>query len=130
MTMDDVADSKIGHSLRIQLPSWLLKTSWEFQLSRGLGGPSFGLRAWRVVPEDSPAFEAVENGDITALIHLIETGQSTIFDRQSDGETLLHVCVAFYRIAAMINRSQFAARRFSFPVSMPTFITCFGAQLP
>jgi hypothetical protein len=102
--MADVADSNIGHSFRFQLPSWLMKTSWEFQLSRGLGGPSFGLRAWRVVPKDSPAFEAVENGDITALIRSIETGQSTIFDRLRDGRTLLHVCVAVYHMAAVINR--------------------------
>ncbi|KAF7531687.1 hypothetical protein G7054_g8639 [Neopestalotiopsis clavispora] len=84
---------RTSHSFRIQLPSWLLKTSWEFQLSRGLGGPSVGLRAWRTVPWDSPAYEAVKNGDTTALIRSIETGQSTIFDRAPNGETLLHHAV-------------------------------------
>ncbi|KAF3000018.1 hypothetical protein E8E14_004688 [Neopestalotiopsis sp. 37M] len=101
---------RTSHSFRIQLPSWLLNTSWEFQLSRGLGGPSFGLRAWRTVPWDSPAFEAVENGDITALIRSIETGQSTIFDRTVTGRTLLHLAVSEWKYpTTTLDRNQISA---------------------
>lgn len=81
-----------GYSLRLQLPTWLLRISWEIQVSRGLGGPSAGLRAWRVVQHDSsPAFAAIESGDVQALVQSLENRQSTLFDRLTDGSTLLHV---------------------------------------
>ncbi|ETS84903.1 hypothetical protein PFICI_02928 [Pestalotiopsis fici W106-1] len=101
-----------NYSLRVQLPSWLLKTSWEVQLSRGLGGPSIGLRAWRTVPAYSPAFEAVDSGDVKGLIGLLDTRQATLFDRDPDGYTLLHVGDTVYHMPAIIsiNNSQEAFR--------------------
>lgn len=63
---------------------------WDVQLTRAASGWKANLRAWRVAP-DSPAIAAIEGSDVRSLLNALQSGSSSICDRDECGNTLLHV---------------------------------------
>ncbi|KAI1441111.1 hypothetical protein F5Y02DRAFT_431412 [Annulohypoxylon stygium] len=78
------------YGVRIQLPAWLASRAWDIQVAKEISGWKVNLRAWRVAP-DSPAMQAIVQGDKQSLIDSLTTGRASIFDRNDSGSTLLHV---------------------------------------
>ncbi|GAB7325793.1 hypothetical protein MBLNU13_g09883t2 [Cladosporium sp. NU13] len=49
------------------------------------------ILAYRIVPNESEVFEAIEKDDLKGLITLLAAGKATVRDCDEDGTTLLHV---------------------------------------
>jgi hypothetical protein len=55
------------------------------------GVPFFGIKTYNIVEYYSPIFEAVREGDVTAIQRLFQDKHASIYDRNVLGETLLLV---------------------------------------
>ncbi len=52
------------------------------------------LNPIRHIPNDSPIFRAIGDGDIVEVQKLLDLGKASVYDVDEDGDSLLHVSVA------------------------------------
>lgn len=73
-------------------PRWALNQK-VFQILgyNTLGGCQISLKTYRIVPDDSPIFNAVEEGDLRGVQMLLDTREAFVTDTNQRGETPLHV---------------------------------------
>ncbi|EXV01358.1 hypothetical protein X797_005454 [Metarhizium robertsii] len=76
---------------RIRLPSWVAQAAWDILTYRSSRGFTWKLTSWNVVPGDSPILEAVKRGPFTDVMAPISSGDASLYDRDDNGKTLLHV---------------------------------------
>lgn len=95
------ASKKAGRwNLFLQTPSWMSPEarSWEFQAQRAIAGWNFSLRSYSVRPQDAHVFNVVVSGDVSTMLSLFKSGQASLYDRDSEGASLLHVSFRGCRI--------------------------------
>lgn len=49
------------------------------------------ISSWNIRPRDSPIFEAALYGDFEKIVKLISDGEASLYDRDEEERTLLHV---------------------------------------
>jgi hypothetical protein len=54
------------------------------------------------LPNDSPIFSLVENGDMDGLLSLLSQGKASLRDRNSFGTPLLHVSRSLSRVSDLL----------------------------
>lgn len=69
---------------------WLGKR-FEIIRERSPGISTFTIRTYNILPVDMPAFRLAGQGDVAGMQALFQAKEATIFDRDVDGDTLLHV---------------------------------------
>jgi hypothetical protein len=62
----------------------------RLSLSRSISGWQINLQPYSIRPKDSQVFKHAAEGDFQGLYRLINTGQASPFDRDENGESLLH----------------------------------------
>ncbi|KAF2490020.1 hypothetical protein BU16DRAFT_622574 [Lophium mytilinum] len=62
----------------------------QFQLSTGFSCRNPFVSVGKTLPDDSPIFSIVENGNVEALQQLLSRGEATLRDKDSWGTPLLH----------------------------------------
>ncbi len=72
-------------------PNWLTRRAWSIASALSTGGFDVKLRAYSVVPEDSPVIEYAKCGDIEGLLDLFDRKLASPFDVTEDGFSLLDV---------------------------------------
>ncbi len=80
-----------AYHLRLTPPHWLLKKSWELQVSIACSGWKASFRRYAVLPEDAEVFEVMHSGTLERLLELFSEGAASPFSVDRDGRTLLHV---------------------------------------
>jgi hypothetical protein len=83
-------------SYTLILPHWLAQYSLQISVCRAAQDWSLNLKPYRTVPRDSKMELAIHRTDFDELRHLIDSGQATVFDRDENGSTALHVCFWTY----------------------------------
>lgn len=76
---------------RLKLPGWITETIWDFQAYRAYNGWKVSLRPWNTRPSDTPIFTYAENGMLREMLEAFRDNLASPWDRDEDGETLLHV---------------------------------------
>jgi hypothetical protein len=77
--------------LRLGLPIWLCGKVWELYTAQSQTEWAFRLRTYNVIPHDSPIFRHARSGDVDALKDILQRRRGSVFDRNDEGETALHV---------------------------------------
>jgi hypothetical protein len=96
-----VASARVSHNtltiwyqayfVRISPPKWLLRRSWEVQLSMAYSGWTFGIRSYVVLPQSSEVFQTLVHGTQDELFKLFREGRASPLSKDPNGNTLLHV---------------------------------------
>jgi ankyrin repeat protein len=77
--------------VRYQFPRWWRSKVFTASLgTNNFGDPELLLRTRRVVPWNSPAIGAIDNGSLQTLRDLLTRGQASPYDEDINGDTLLH----------------------------------------
>ncbi|KAK5271567.1 hypothetical protein LTR96_003392 [Exophiala xenobiotica] len=87
-------------SILIWQSSWLGKRV-EFLRITASGVPFFGIKTYNTVPNYSPIFGAVRDGDVAAIQRLFQDKHASIYDRNEHGETLLMKACRFGQLSSM-----------------------------
>lgn len=77
--------------LQCKPPNWLTRRAWSIASAISTGGFDIKLRAYSVVPYDSPVFELASRGDIEGLLDLFDRRLASPFDIDENGRNLLSV---------------------------------------
>ena len=98
----DGKDEKGSSTQGPESDAWLLTVN----ISIGMGSCRKGLRFnfkdrfdnWslnpiRQIPDNSPIFKAIIDGDITEVQKLLDLGKASVYDVNENGDSLLHVSV-------------------------------------
>lgn len=72
-------------------PTWLMNRAWEVQVSKATSGWTFRPRTFNVLPRWSPIFMYARGGRIEYIQELFQEKESSIYDCDENGWTLLHV---------------------------------------
>lgn len=86
-------------SFSLILPRWLAHYSLQISVRRAAQSWTLNLKPYRTVPRDFELWDAIAEGDFNRLRHLINSGQATVFDRDEDGLTPLHVRWSIFHAA-------------------------------
>jgi hypothetical protein len=78
-------------TLRISVPSWLGGKVYEAQKLQQSWTCNVTFRSYNVVPPEARLFQYSRSGDVQGLQQLFASGQATPFDRDTSGNTALHV---------------------------------------
>lgn len=98
---------RIAH-FRAALPYWIMSTVWEINLYKSAEGWDQSIKIYNVVPDDSPIFTAIEQGDLPEVQRLLISHEASIYDRDPEGDTLLHVS---HLVSMLISASLTCHRR-------------------
>jgi hypothetical protein len=66
---------------------------FQFQVRCIQGFRSYNIRPVHIVPDDALVFEFCREGDLNNIQRLFSKGLASPFDTNSNGATLLHVCL-------------------------------------
>lgn len=58
---------------------------------RSTHGMTWKISSWNIRPRRSRIFMAALRGDFERIVKLISDGEASLYDRDEDGQTLLHV---------------------------------------
>lgn len=73
---------------------WLgITTSLDVMISKSIRGWKNTLRAFRAVPAEALIFEFCTKGNVEGVRTLLARGDASVWDRDPDGMTPLHVSV-------------------------------------
>ncbi|KAL8941817.1 MAG: hypothetical protein Q9216_002017 [Gyalolechia sp. 2 TL-2023] len=71
-----------------------ISASFTQQFSRsGSSSPYPRLTFHPIIPDGADIFVAVENGDVTRILELLDNGKASLRDCDCDGRSLLNVCI-------------------------------------
>ena len=84
-------DLDVAFRLRVTPPPWLLKKSWDLQVSMAYSGWKTCFRQYVMVPDDAEVIVVVEDGTFEKLLELFNDGAASPFSVDTEGRTLLHV---------------------------------------
>ncbi|KAI0202285.1 hypothetical protein F4808DRAFT_458887 [Astrocystis sublimbata] len=88
-----IEKTSTGYAMKAQYPSWLASSIrvWSLNYTRILySGWTHSFRTYNIRPIASPIFVAVMNNDVCQVQAMFQSGQGSPFDRDENGETLLH----------------------------------------
>ena len=92
-------------------PAWLMQrvllTKIDFSQNRG---PELLLRVLRVRPINAPIFDAMIPNNIDIVRHLLRSGEASVLDVSSSGESPLHVSIQAFETLYDTEIKQFALR--------------------
>ncbi|ATY63249.1 hypothetical protein A9K55_007208 [Cordyceps militaris] len=77
--------------MQLKPPNWLTRKAWSVVSSLSVSGFDITLRAYSVVPRNSPVMECAAVGDVGGLLDLFDKGLASPFDIDPDGNGLLEV---------------------------------------
>ena len=84
--------SQTALCIRYVFPGWLMQrviiTKMDFSQNKG---PELLLRVLRVRPNNAPIFDAMIRNNIDIIRHLLRSGEASVLDVSSSGESPLHV---------------------------------------
>ena len=63
-----------------RIPIWLLRWSWDIEITRAHSGWLINLRTYNRLSEDNPAYKAVLDGNVQELRDLFGCGRATPLD--------------------------------------------------
>ncbi|KAL4933389.1 uncharacterized protein BDV17DRAFT_298910 [Aspergillus undulatus] len=75
---------------RVQLPSWLARSVWDICAKRASNGWTYSLKHWTIRPQDTEVFETAFRSDISSVIQMFKSRTGSLYDRDTQGWTLLH----------------------------------------
>lgn len=78
-------------SFTLTVPLWLSQRSLQIDVRRTAQNWTLSLRPYRTISDKADIWKAIESADFDKMRNLIESGQATVFDRDENGHTLLHV---------------------------------------
>lgn len=78
-------------SVTLSLPYWLIQRTWEINIYRAAQGWDITLRAYRTVSWQCELFQAVRARDFEVVREVLNSGKATVYDRDIQGNTALHV---------------------------------------
>ncbi|KAK1688432.1 hypothetical protein BDP55DRAFT_655910 [Colletotrichum godetiae] len=87
------------YQAQLQLPCWISATIWNIQVYNAYAGWKHSLRAWTVRPDDTPIFRYIKENEWENALCDIKEGRASLFDRDEDGRTLLHIAVDWERLS-------------------------------
>lgn len=64
---------------------------WDVLVHRASNGWKISLCIWNICPDDSVVFDYAFHGSSSDLLSAIGSGQASLYDRDPEGRTLLHV---------------------------------------
>lgn len=76
----------------IQWPSWIAATRFEFLSNPTASGWNYQYRVYNIISPTSEIINRVRKGDIKGVRELFDTGKASPFDKDDEGNSLLHVC--------------------------------------
>lgn len=83
-----------GFGLIFLSPKWLAHAAYEVEWRGAHFGPTqITLRLYNTRPNDSLIFKCLKMGDFLGMLHLFSNHQASPFDRDEDGQSLLHVSI-------------------------------------
>lgn len=93
MGADDIENTEVYKELTAQyrLPSWLANQAWDFCAKQAYNGWDIQLRQYVIIPENSPAFQCIEQRNARGLQELFSKREASPWSCDSKGWTLLHV---------------------------------------
>lgn len=78
--------------LRIQPPSWITQSIWEFESRRAHScWHQINMRVYSIQPENAEVFRVIQYGMLDRLLEMFDKGEASPFDRDPAGASLLHV---------------------------------------
>ncbi|KAH0601392.1 hypothetical protein MHUMG1_00266 [Metarhizium humberi] len=80
--------------VRFRFPCWLSQTVWDMLACRSTHGMTWKISSWNIRPWDSLIFRAASHGDFEDVAKLISDGEASLYDRDDEGLTLLHLELA------------------------------------
>ncbi|KAK1724507.1 uncharacterized protein BDZ83DRAFT_578573 [Colletotrichum acutatum] len=86
---------------RVRPPMWMSERIWDIQTYRACAGWKFSLRTWTVRPFSAPVFGYVKSGSWSQVLQEFEGNRASVFDRDSEGWSLVHVCGPHMRRTAL-----------------------------
>ncbi|KAL4946307.1 hypothetical protein BDV06DRAFT_208783 [Aspergillus oleicola] len=99
------ATSEEIYCARVQPPSWLAQSAWDIWAKQASNGWNYSIRCWNIKPgcwndkpgswvidpwEDGGTLGAAYRGNVSCIIELCSNGTGSLFDRDTQGRTLLH----------------------------------------
>lgn len=80
-------------SITLHPADWLIRLGLKCGLNYFSSSQNWqkNIRIFRVVPDDSLIFDCCETGNIDSIQTLLKRGEASVWDRNSDGWTPLHV---------------------------------------
>lgn len=83
-----------GFRLIFQFPKWLAQTAYELEYKVARSSlRQVTTRHYNIRPNDSPIFKCLRMGDFPGMLHIFKHRRASPFDRDQDGQSLLHVSV-------------------------------------
>ncbi|EFQ33007.1 uncharacterized protein GLRG_08151 [Colletotrichum graminicola M1.001] len=76
---------------RVQLPSWISETFWDFQAYRACTGWKVSLKPWTMRQTNDPIFIDVRSGSLDDVQKALKCNEASLQDIDEQGWTLLHV---------------------------------------
>lgn len=87
-----------GFGLMFRSPKWLARAAYDVEWRGALSSlAQINIRLYNLRPNDSPIFERLKMGDFKGVTQLLDNGQASLFDRDEDGQSLLHVSIQAQR---------------------------------
>jgi hypothetical protein len=80
--------------------AWLTGKVWKIAAARAENGWDFGMRSWSLRSIDSPIFLACDEGDLSTVRKLLQSGQASIYDFVFDGSEVKPVLLVYSQILA------------------------------
>lgn len=75
----------------LQFPSWISQSIYIFQSRSTMAGWSFNYRVYNIVSSESEIITRIQNGDKNGVLELFSTRKASPFDKDANGDSLLHV---------------------------------------
>ncbi|KAH6999568.1 hypothetical protein EDB80DRAFT_724903 [Ilyonectria destructans] len=94
----DALLNPLNYCARLQLPRWITNKAWDIMVAPG---PNISLRAYSVVPDDSPVFECVRTGDVDKMLDLFRQGAASPLDVDQDGWGLFQAACLHGKFSVM-----------------------------
>jgi hypothetical protein len=78
-------------SCSLILPNWLAQYSLQINVCKSAHSWTVNLKPYRIVPRKSELFDAILQGEFEKFRRFFDSRQASVYDRDEDGRTALHV---------------------------------------